>query len=74
MARPLETKMYWEWNWPTFWSFETQIEWFSISLYTQHDGDHSPGIHFSLIIANLKLIDCGYYNTHHEPDDPEDEA
>jgi hypothetical protein len=67
--RPLKTKMAWEWNWPRFWTAAYQFEWFEVSFYTAHNGDHSPGLHFLLVVLNLVLVDCGYYNIYHEPDD-----
>lgn len=64
--------MYWEWNWPEMWPSDSQITLFDVSSYISFKGDHSPGFHFSLVICNLKLLDFGYYNTHHEDDWEED--
>jgi len=64
--RPSKTKMAWEWNWPTFWSWKYTVQIFNCSFDYSHKGDHSPGFHFCLVIFNLNLLDFGYYNTYHE--------
>lgn len=69
--RPEKTEMYFEWNWPSFGYRMGGIEWFEFEIYSQTSGDHSPGIHVLLCICNLKLLDFGYYNIHHTPDDDE---
>jgi hypothetical protein len=67
-------KMAWEWNWPTVWGFHYGVDIFHVSFRMTLAGDHSPGIHLSLIILNCKLIDCGYYNIFHELDEDEEEG
>lgn len=71
MSRPLQTKMAWEWNWPTFWKWTKayQIQLLSFDWNFAVNGDHSPGVWVSLVILNLKLLDFGYYNIYHEEDD-----
>ena len=66
--KPEKTKMYFEWNWPTFWSNRENFTIFDLHIDFQHHGDHSPGFHFGLVIFNLNLLDFGYYNVHHAPD------
>lgn len=73
MNRPLKTEMFFEWNWPTFWGWTHHITIFDFDISYQRDGDHSPGYHCCFIILNLKLLDFGYYNTHHAPDEDDDE-
>ena len=60
--------MVWEWNWPALWPFTRSVMWFSFDIYTEHDDDHSPGIHLCLVVANCKLLDFGYYNIYYAPD------
>ena len=72
MARPLKTEMAFEWNWPT-WYLMDGILWFEFRVESRLDGDHSPGHHVFLCICNLKLLDFGYYNIHHEEYDEDDE-
>lgn len=68
-----EMKMYWEWNWPSFWLSDS-LTWFQIDLRTSIEGDHSPSLHGLLVVCNCKLLDFGYYNHYHEVEDPEDIA
>ena len=65
-------KMYWEWNWPSVWPSDYGFHFIDLSCDLRHQGDHSPGFHFSFVLFNVKLLDFGYYNTYHEIDD-EDE-
>jgi hypothetical protein len=73
MARPLKTEMRFEWNWPSFGYMIDGIQWFEFRIESKLDGDHSPGHHVFLCICNLKLLDFGYYNIHHEEYDEDDE-
>jgi len=68
-TRPSKTKMVWEWNWPTFWSFKHHVQLFDIDGSLSHKGDHSPAFHFLLVVCNLKLLDFGCYNIYHEDED-----
>lgn len=63
--------MYWEWNWPDFWSSDS-LTWFSFDFRTSIEGDHSPSLYGVLVVFNLKLLDFGYYNGYHEVEDPDD--
>ena len=64
-VKPNKVDMAWEWNWPHKWKNCPDVN-FSCDLRMARRGDHSPGIWFFLVIANVVLIDCGYYNIHHE--------
>lgn len=64
--RPPQTKMFWEWNWPRVWGLEYGIHIFDCTFEINWAGDHSPAFHLTLILFNIVLIDCGYYNVYHE--------
>ena len=73
MAKPLQTKMAWEWNWPTIWLITPLFNVFDFDISIQTDGDHAPGFSVFLIVCNVVLLDFSYYNIYHEPDtDDED--
>lgn len=62
---PKKMKMAWEWNWPRLWR-DAEITWFHFGINVNRRGDHSPGVWVLLVVFDLVLIDCGYYNCHHD--------